>query len=218
MVRIGFKSKVLFCLYLLICVLPVANAFDIDHPEKTDMETQNVKQDKVAKKNEPEKFLNASYTINAGDVLEINVWREKDLDKEVTVRPDGAVSIPLVGEIIAKGKTIAELQKLITNKLEKFIPDPVVTVTTKAILGNKVYVVGNVNRPGEIIMNQRINVIQALGIAGGTNAFADLNDIKILRRVDSNQVAIPVKAQDIESGKNLKQNITLLSGDVLVVP
>lgn len=161
---------------------------------------------------------NIIYQINAGDLLEINVWREPDLNKDVIVRPDGAISVPLVGEVIALGKTINELQEYIAKELEKYIPEPVVTVSTKSIMGNKVFIVGNVNRPGEIVMNQRINVMQAIGIAGGTSTFASPDQIKILRRVDDKQIVIPFHYGEVEKGKNLEQNILLLSGDVLVVP
>lgn len=158
------------------------------------------------------------YQINAGDILEINVWREPDLNKDVMVRPDGAISVPLLGEINVRNKTISDLQKLITSEYEKYIPEPVVTVSTKSIMGNKVFVVGNVNRPGEIVMNQQIDVMQALGIAGGISTFADVNAIKILRRENNGQMIIPFRYGDIERGENLEQNIVLLSGDVLIVP
>jgi polysaccharide export outer membrane protein len=159
------------------------------------------------------------YTVQPGDILEISVWKEVDLQREVLVRPDGRFSFPLAGEVDATGKTVGDLRDEIASSLQKYIPDLIVTVSVKSILGNKVYVLGQVNKPGEFVVNPRVDVMQALSMAGGTTPFAALNDIVVLRR-DGNgsQRAIRFAYKDVERGRSLDQNIVLNSGDVVVVP
>jgi polysaccharide biosynthesis/export protein len=160
-----------------------------------------------------------TYTVSPGDVLSISVWKEPDLQgNAVLVRPDGTFSFPLVGQVDARGKGVVDLEKIVTEKLRKFISDPVVTVSLQEIKGNKVYVIGQVTRPGEFIVNPRVDVMQALSMAGGTTPFASLGNIIILRRASGNQQAIPFRYTDVIKGKELSQNIELQSGDVVVVP
>lgn len=160
-----------------------------------------------------------AYTVQPGDILEVSVWQEEDLQREVLVRPDGRFSFPLAGDIVAIGKTVDELRQEIASNLQKYIPDLVVTVTVKEIRGNKIYVIGQVNDPGDFIVNPRVDVMQALSMAGGTTAFAALNDIVILRRDQTgSQRAIKFAYKDVEKGRSLEQNIVLHSGDVVVVP
>ncbi len=161
----------------------------------------------------------SAYTVKPGDVLAISVWKEPDLQGPVLVRPDGAFSFPLAGQMDARGKTVQELQQMVTEKLRKFISDPVVTVSVQEIKGNKVYVIGQVNKPGDFVVNPRVDVMQALSMAGGTTPFAALGDIMILRRTDGGQQqALPFRYTDVVRGRNLDQNITLQAGDVVVVP
>ena len=159
-----------------------------------------------------------NYTVKPGDLLSISVWKEPDLQKQTLVRPDGSFSFPLVGEVDAKGKTVADLNKTLSQRLTKFISDPVVTVSIQEIKGNKIYVIGQVNRPGEFIMNPTVDVMQALSMAGGTTPFAALGDIVILRRTSTGKLALPFRYNDLVKGKRLDQNIDLQSGDVVVVP
>jgi len=159
-----------------------------------------------------------SYKIQPGDVLEISVWKEPDLIRQILVRPDGGLSFPLVGDTQAAGLSITELQGKITEQLAKYIPDPVVTVSTQQITGNKVYVIGQVLRPGEFVANSKMDVVQALSVAGGMTPYASTNKIEILRRENGILTSIPFRYGDIEKGKNLDQNIILKSGDVVLVP
>ena len=158
------------------------------------------------------------YLINAGDRLEISVWKEPDLQREVLVRPDGAFSFPLAGDVRAESRTVSDIAAEITRRLESYIPGLVVTVTVADIGGNKIFVIGQVNRPGEFVVNPRVDVMQALSIAGGTTAFAELNDIKILRRSGGQQTVFRFRYGDVEKGQKLEQNIMLEVGDVVVVP
>ena len=159
------------------------------------------------------------YYVQAGDILEVSVWKEEDLQKEVLVRPDGRISFPLIGDINVAGRTIDQLRLEITDRLVKFIPDLTVTVTIQSINGNRIYVIGKVNSPGSFVVNPRVDVMQALSLAGGTTAFAALDDIIILRREsDGSQRAISFKYKDVARGRSLDQNVILHSGDIVVVP
>ncbi|HNP35107.1 MAG TPA: polysaccharide biosynthesis/export family protein [Woeseiaceae bacterium] len=158
------------------------------------------------------------YLVKAGDTLLISVWKEEDLQLEVLIRPDGGFSFPLAGDVSAAGKTVNSIAQELSGRLERYIPDTVVTVAVTAINGNKIYVIGQVNNPGAFVMNPRVDVMQALSMAGGTTAFAALNDIVILRRANRSQIALKFRYSDVARGRNLEQNIMLESGDVVVVP
>ncbi|MCJ7593129.1 MAG: polysaccharide biosynthesis/export family protein [Woeseiaceae bacterium] len=160
----------------------------------------------------------ASYKILPGDVLQVSVWKEPDLQLELLVRPDGAITFPLAGEISSHNKSVTDLQAELTARLARFITDPVVTVSVRAVLGNKVYVIGQVNRPGEFVVNPQVDVLQALSMAGGTTPFADVDNIRILRRTNSVQTALSFNYKDVIRGRHLEQNVMLQSGDVVVVP
>ena len=158
------------------------------------------------------------YAIQPGDELQISVWKEEDLIQRVIVRPDGRITFPLVGEATAAGSSIENLRLLISEKLKKYIPDPVVTVSVQQLTGNTVYVIGKVNRPGVFPIVRNVDVMQALSMAGGTSTYAALNDIKILRRQNGKLRAMSFKYAEVEKGKRLEQNIVLRAGDVVVVP
>lgn len=162
-----------------------------------------------------------SYKINAGDVLSLQVWNEPSLSSEqLSVRPDGFVSIPVVGELQAGQRTIVELQALIAEGLSRYLKDePTVVVSILASNGNLVYVLGKVGRPGAFPIKGPMDVTQALAFAGGLNSFAAENKIKILRR-DKNgvQKAIRFKYGQVKDGDKLETNILLQSGDVILVP
>lgn len=160
----------------------------------------------------------ASYEIQPGDVLQVSVWKEADLTQEVLVRPDGGFSFPLAGDVDALGKTVEQLRVELTERLSRFVPDLFVTVAVQEINGNKVYVIGQVNQPGEFVVNPRVDVMQALSLAGGTTAFASPNDIFVLRRENGGQTRLPFNFSDVLRGRSLEQNVILRSGDVVVVP
>lgn len=160
----------------------------------------------------------AAYTVQPGDVLEISVWKEPDLQRQVLVRPDGAFSFPLVGEVDARGKTVADLNKIVSERLTRYISGAVVTISIQEIKGNKIFVIGQVNKPGEFIVNPSVNIMQALSMAGGMTAFAAVNDIVVLRGQGKAQTATPFHYADVSRGRSLDQNVQLVSGDVVVVP
>jgi len=159
-----------------------------------------------------------AYLIQPGDVLQVTVWKEQDLTGEVLVRPDGGVSFPLVGDVRAAGRTVDSLREEFTKRLRHYIPDPVVTIATKQMGGDEVFVVGKVQRPGAYPFVRPIDVMQALSLAGGGTPYAALNGIVILRRENGLQQAIHFRYSDVARGKDLSQNILLRSGDTVVVP
>ena len=159
-----------------------------------------------------------AYEVQPGDLLFISVWKEPDLQQQVLVRPDGAFSFPLVGEINGRNRNVEDIRVELASKLSRYIPDLVVTVSILEINGNKIYVMGQVNQPGEFVVNPRVDVMQALAVAGGTTPFANLNDIKILRRTGEGQEVFEFRYDDIARGRRLEQNIVLQSGDIVVVP
>ena len=158
------------------------------------------------------------YLVKPGDVLGISVWGEPELQGTVLVAPDGAFSFPLVGHVDARGRTAMELQGTVGERLAEYIASPVVTVSLEEINGNKIYVLGQVNAPGEFVMNPAVDVMQALAMAGGTTAFASLDNILVLRRSPSGQTALPFRYSAVIRGRDLEQNVRLQSGDVVVVP
>jgi polysaccharide export outer membrane protein len=159
-----------------------------------------------------------SYKLRPGDLLQVSVWKETDLQGEVLIRPDGGMSFALAGELQAAGHTVAELTSMLEIRIRKFIPDAVVTVAVKAAGGNRVYVIGKVNRPGDFPLTGPIDVMQALSLAGGATPFADTNDIRILRRDGEHETSIRFHYGDIARGRRLDQNILLQNGDTVVVP
>ena len=159
-----------------------------------------------------------TYLMQPGDLLEVSVWGEDYLERDVAIQPDGMISFPLAGVLPAAGEDVRQLQERLAERLSQYIPDPVVTVSIKDIRGNRIYVIGQVQRPGHFVMNPTVDVVQALALAGGTTPFAALNDIRILRRSGGKLTSIEFRYGDVEKGRNLQQNIILQSGDVIIVP
>ena len=166
----------------------------------------------------PAALVSDSYVIQPGDQLMITVWKETELQGEVLVRPDGGLTFPLAGEIEAAGHTVAEVRQAIQSHLLKYIPDPVVTVAVKAATGSRIFVVGRVNKPGDFLLNGPLDVMLALSLAGGATPYADVNGIRILRRLQGQQVVLEFRYDDVRRGRDLAQNVLLRSGDTVVVP
>jgi len=158
------------------------------------------------------------YQIGPGDQLSIEVWKDKDLARLVTVLPDGKVAYPMVGEVVAAGKTVAQLQKEIEGKLSLYVKDAVITVEVRQVNSLQIYVLGHVKTPGRSPLTSNIDVLQALAIAGGPDQFAKLSKIRIFRREGRKTVIIPFDYDDVIAGKKPELNILLRRGDVVVVP
>jgi polysaccharide biosynthesis/export protein len=159
-----------------------------------------------------------NYIIGPGDVLEISVWKDESLNRDVVVPPDGMIAYPLIGDIKTNGMTVTMLRKAITTKLSEYVPDATVTVILKNISSLKAFVIGKVNNPGQFSITMDTTVMQILAMAKGLNPFADAGDIHILRRRKNVTVKIPFNYKEVEKGYNLEQNIVLQRGDVVVVP
>lgn len=164
--------------------------------------------------------LGDPYEINPGDLLRVDVWNEAGLSREVMVRPDGIISLPMAGEISTKESTPSDVAGRIAEALSQFMRDePRVVVSLINVDGNKIYVIGKVTSPGQYVVGSDTDVMQALALAGGLNAFAAENDIRILRRLSNGkQVAYPFSYSRVKDGKDLGSNIVLQSRDLVVVP
>lgn len=159
------------------------------------------------------------YKLHPGDKVIVGVYDDpKLLPQEITITPDGKISYPLVGELMAGGKTTEQVRVEMEAKLKKYISEPIATVIVTGVLGNIVYVIGQVNKPGSFIMNPTINVLQALSLAGGGNPYAKLDNIIVIRSTGGTQRVLPFKYGAVSNGKDLAQNVQLESGDVVVVP
>jgi len=159
-----------------------------------------------------------SYIIGSDDVLDISVWKEPDVSRSVPVRPDGKISLPLVSDVQAAGLTPSQLAADLTTRLKKYLNDPQVTVIVTAINSRRIYIVGEVARPGAFPLLPDMTVLQALADAGGFSAFANTKKIHILRMVNGKQIEFPFEYREVLEGNKTSQNITLLPGDEIVVP
>lgn len=160
------------------------------------------------------------YLLNPGDVLEITIWREENMRREVMVLPDGTISYPLAGHLLVAGNTVAEVEQQLVSRLVEgnFYKNPTLTVSVKETSGNQIFVIGEVTKPGVFIGRRQLDVMQALSMAGGLTEFADKDDIMILRREGDKRLTFEFDYSDAQSGKNLSKNIILKSGDTVVVP
>lgn len=158
------------------------------------------------------------YIIGSGDILDISLWKDEAMTKQVVVRTDGKIVFPLIGEIPAAGRTVAEVKEEMIEKLKEYVPEPLLNVDVKQINSMIVYVTGRVNNPGRYPVNTRITVLQALSIAGGLNPFAKRSKIKVFRQENGRTVTYPFDYDEVVDGENLQQNIVLNRGDVIVVP
>jgi len=162
----------------------------------------------------------AGYKIGAGDVLRINVWKHEELSQQaVTVRPDGGLSLPLIGEVQANGRTVDEIAQDIGARLDKYYQDkPPVTVQLAEVRSYKVYVVGEVNRGGEFTPNHQVNVLHGLALAGGFTRFANPDRIVIVRKDARGERRIPFNFSAVVEKGDLQQNLALQTGDTVIVP
>ncbi|OIP48286.1 MAG: sugar transporter [Desulfobacterales bacterium CG2_30_60_27] len=162
--------------------------------------------------------VGADYILGPGDILDISAWQNPALAKLVTVLPDGKISFPLIGEVMAGGKTVAQLKGELEEKIIRYVPDPTLSVIVHQVNSMMVYVIGKVNQPGRHLLNANINVLQVLAMAGGFNPFANRGKVKIFRQQGGDTVIFPFDYDEVADGKNLDTNITLKRGDVIVVP
>jgi polysaccharide biosynthesis/export protein len=160
-----------------------------------------------------------AYVIGAEDILSINVWKEQEMSRQVPVRPDGMISLPLLGDVKASGLTPLQLQDLLTTDLKKYISDPQVTVIVTQVNSLSFNVVGEVLKPGYYPLTRRMTVLDAVAMAGGFRDFAKVKKIYVLRvEADGKEIRLPFNYKNVVKGKNASQNIELQPRDTLVVP
>jgi polysaccharide export outer membrane protein len=158
------------------------------------------------------------YLIGPEDVLVIVFWREKEMSAEVAVRPDGKISLPLLNDVNAAGLTPEQLRGQLLEAASKFIEEPSATVIVKEIRSRKVFVTGQVAKPGPYALAAPTTVLQLLATAGGVLEYADSKHIRVMRTENGKPVSFTFNYKDVIKGKNLKQNIELKPGDTVVVP
>ncbi len=175
---------------------------------------------KPAEKIAPETAIRPdSYVIGAEDVLSIDVWKEPEMSKTVPVRPDGMISLPLIGDIKAAGYTPVQLQDLLAEAMKKMVSDPQVTVIVEKVSSLSFNIVGEINHPGYFPLTRRMTVLDAIAMAGGFKDFAKTKKVYVLRTAaNGTQERLPFNYKDVIKGKNPQQNIELQPRDTIVVP
>ena len=172
--------------------------------------------------NEDKKLLVEQYYIGVDDVVTVNVWKNPDLSITVPVRPDGRISVPLVGEVVAGGRTPVEVSDDIRKKLSRFIKDPKVAVILEQLNSHeflsRIRVTGAVNNQLSMSYRQGMTVLDAILEAGGVNEFAAANNTKLFRRIGGDVKAINIQLDDILSDGDMESNYSLQPGDILSVP
>lgn len=158
------------------------------------------------------------YLIGIGDVLDISVWKDEALTRSCVVRPDGAISFPLIGDIQAAGMTTYQLKADIEKKIERYVPGATLSLDVKQVNSMMIYVIGKVNAPGRFVVVSNVNVLQALATAGGLNIYAKRNWIKVFRQEKNKTTIFRFKYDEVVDGNHLEQNIMLKRGDVVVIP
>ena len=159
-----------------------------------------------------------NYIIGPQDVIDVNVWKEPDISRTIPVRPDGKISLPLLNDVQAAGMTPAQLGAQITASLKKYVTNPQVTVIVTAINSQRIYVLGEVTRPGAFPLLPGTTVLRGLSSAGGFTQFAKMKAIYVLRLENGKQVKYPFNYKNVVGGKNPEQDILLKAGDTIVVP
>ena len=211
---IGVTTSVLMC--VIIAVLLGCQSLPSTGGKSTAVPVPSQSAGKAGAPIDPGK--DPGYRIGPEDVLHISVWKEEELNREVLVRPDGGISFPLAGNLKAAGKTTQDLMAELTRRIQRYIPDAVVTVTVTKVSGYSIFVIGKVTKPGQYTLGRYVDVLQALTLAGGVTPFASEDDITVLRRQNGREIRFPFDYSDVKRGRRLEQNILLQSGDVVVVP
>jgi len=220
---LGSPAVIILALLVLAgAFIRLANAQGTGAPAQTASPAADAAKAQPATDTPPQRVADVrpeSYVIGAEDQLSINVWKEPEMSKTIPVRPDGMISLPLLGDIKAAGYTPLQLQDQITTQLKKLISDPQVTVIVTEVHSLTFNVVGEVQKPGYYPLTRRMTVLDAIALSGGFKDFAKTKKIYILRTAaDGKQVRLPFNYKDVIKGKNAQQNIELQPRDTVVVP
>ncbi len=201
-------------IFLMLAVVP-AKAQGTTSSHQTAQSAVPAMADETVKKSAT---ADPNYVIGAQDVLDINVWKEPDVSRVVPVRPDGKISLPLLNDVQAAGLTPAQLATQITESLKKYVTNPQVTVIVTTINSQRVYILGEVTRPGAFPLIPGMSVLQALSSAGGFTQFAKVKSIFVRRLENGKETKYPFNYKEVISGKKPEQDILLKAGDTIVVP
>ncbi len=159
-----------------------------------------------------------AYVIGAGDVLQVFVWKEPDLTRDVTVRLDGRITLPLLGDVVAAGRTPSDLSAELGRQLARFVDAPMVTLGVAQATSARVYVLGQVAQPGTFPLTGRTTVLQALALAGGLREFVKPERILVIREEPGLRAPLVVNYKRLEGGSDITQNLVLKPGDTILVP
>ena len=166
----------------------------------------------------PDVVVPPGFVIGAEDILTIVYWKDKDMTTEAQVRPDGRIALPLLNDVHAAGLTPEQLREKLTEESKKYMEDPNITVVVRQINSRKVFITGEVNKPGPYPLTSQTSVMQLLAMAGGLREYANSKKIVIMRTENGKQISLMFNYKDVIAGKNLKQNVELKPGDTVVVP
>lgn len=197
------------CLLFLVIMCGIGFFHQSMAAEKTETSPTEIKKEIVS---------DPSYIIGPMDVLEIQVWKEPDFSRQVLVRPDGKITLPLVGDIPASGMNTMGLKALLAEKLEDFVSNPEVTVIVLESHSKNFYIIGKINQPGTYPLNPDMTVLQAISVAGGLAEWADKDSIRIIRRSGGKEEILHFDYDKVITGKKLEQNILLKPNDTIIVP
>ena len=161
---------------------------------------------------------NDQYILGSEDVIEVSVWKEPELSKVIMIRPDGKISLPLIGDIQAAGLSAEKLTENIVSALEDFVDSPTVAVIVEQINSLKIFIQGEIAKPGVFFLRSNTTLLQAISLAGGFSEWAKKDEIAILRKAGDKLIRIPINYEKILSGEDLSQNILLQRGDTIIVP
>ena len=201
--------NIIRCLFFLILACGIGFLQQSMAADKTVASSTETKQEIVS---------DPSYIIGPMDVLEIQVWKEPDFSRQVLVRPDGKITLPLVGDISASGMNTMGLKALLSEKLEDFVSKPEITVIVLESRSKNFYIIGKINRPGTYPLSPDMTVLQAISVAGGLAEWADKDSIRIIRRSGGKEEILSFDYDKVITGKKLEQNILLKPNDTIIVP
>jgi polysaccharide export outer membrane protein len=207
-----------FALLMMIWLDPVSNQVHAASPGQIPSSSEGQSANHVAEKSSL--IVTPDYIIGPEDVLEITVWKNADLSKSVQVRPDGRISMPLIGDVSAVGRTTSQLTADIANRLKAFMENPVVSIVVNQVNSYLIYVLGEVKTPGRYPLKSKTTLLQAITLAGGFTPVAARNKIVVFRFGRDGEGLIKIKASydDIVLRDGTNQNIELKPGDQIVIP
>lgn len=216
MARTGSGSRWIALLGLLACLV-VANAWGSD-ATKTHCIQIASNADSTTHGGPPD-GINGDYMIGPSDVLAVNVWKDTELTRTVPVRPDGKISLPLIGELEVNGLTALQVQHLIAAKLKEYIDNPQVTVIVQEVKSKAYVIVGKIAKPGSYNLEKPTTILDAIAIAGGFLDFAKTNKVYVIRSLEGGSVMkMPFDYKSVTKGHHLEENVNLRDGDTIVVP